>query len=55
MVSNLLLLVLWSEWCGGGAGGFNWGTRVLGDYRTAKNQKIAAFGSSYAFVGVVSF
>jgi hypothetical protein len=55
MVSNLLLLVLWSEWCGGWAGGFNWGTRVLGDYRTAKNQKIAAFGSSYAFVGVVSF
>jgi hypothetical protein len=35
MVSNLLLLVLWSEWCGGRMFGFNWEKRVLGDYRTA--------------------
>jgi hypothetical protein len=36
MVVNLLLLVLWSEWCGGSAAGFNWRERVLGDYRTTK-------------------
>ena len=38
MVSNLLLLVLWSEWCGARWAGFNRGKQVLGDYRTAKDR-----------------
>jgi hypothetical protein len=34
MVSNLLLLVLLIEWCGGRWWGFNRRKRFLGDYRT---------------------